>query len=195
MRWNDCSDINSFPWKRFIVFLIYLLRWILRYLYFYFIFFYLEVFWHVESEFEWKSEALFAYCSETLSIKAFKSNASNSVLFSFWKLIKIWKGPGDQFIKKGSSWRGTHPFVWSLIKEEKETLALMLEYFINITYYEYSQCILYLQFLRVGTCSETALVGTCLSASNVKRWIFKSNDANIKFKCLDLKGILLANRN
>ena len=36
----------------FIVFSIYLLRWILRYLYFYFIFFYPEVFRHVESEFE-----------------------------------------------------------------------------------------------------------------------------------------------
>lgn len=57
------------------------------------------------------------------------------MLFSFGKLGEILKGPGDQFVRKHSSQRGTHPFVRSLIKEEKETLGLMLEEFINTSLY------------------------------------------------------------
>lgn len=55
------------------------------------------------------------------------------MLFSSWRFSKILKRIGDQFVKKGNSLRGMHPFVWSPIKEEKETLELMLEYFINMT--------------------------------------------------------------
>lgn len=84
---------------------------------------------------------MFAYCSKTLSIKAFKLNATNLVLFSFWKFGEILKAIGDQFVKKGSFWRGTHPFVWSLIKEEKETAELLLEYVINTrTLLQFSTC-------------------------------------------------------
>lgn len=46
-------------------------------------------------------------------------------LCSFWKFGKILKGIGDQFVKKDTFWRGH-----TSIKEEKETLELMLEYFI-----------------------------------------------------------------
>lgn len=117
----------------------------------------------------------------------------------FGSSVRFWKVSETSLSRRVASGGGTHPFVWSLIKEEKQTLELLLEYVINarslhgaLLWFPTYRFWGWEPALRELLWGHVFLLLFLFWKS--KGWIFKSSYANTKFKCLDLQGTLLANK-